>query len=63
MTSDDSEQYFLTLRVSTIILKISMCHLTISSVAKSIMSAICCGTMKNSANGYGVTMFMFQFAS
>lgn len=33
------------------------------SVAKSIMFAICCGTMVNSTDGYGVTMFMFRFAS
>lgn len=49
---------------SIIILKISVCHLLPSwCVAKSIMSAICCGTMVNSADGYGVTMFMFRFAT
>lgn len=32
-------------------------------VAKPIMSAICCGTMVNKADGYGVTMFMFPFAT
>lgn len=34
-----------------------------SFVAKSIVSAICCGTMVNKADGYGVTMFMFPFAT